>query len=135
MLKWLFSNHEQCVTIYQVGKLFKDAFSGSENKSTAKLRVWKSKDFPYNNDVFPDFFSLSETTLNSMKVSEKTPRSTQLHVGIAATINISKATRMMEFTQLSISIRVENTLPAVDNMLSCFHRQQLTSQSRTPSVI
>lgn len=48
--KWLLHNPGRSITNYQIGKLFKTAFSGAEH--TAMKEFVTTEFFPYNNYVF-----------------------------------------------------------------------------------
>ncbi|GBM76068.1 hypothetical protein AVEN_167488-1 [Araneus ventricosus] len=61
--KWLINHPGRCVTIYQVGKLFKAAFSRAATVQTAVKGFEKTGIYPFNRDVFPEYlFAPSETT-------------------------------------------------------------------------
>ncbi|GBM18551.1 hypothetical protein AVEN_47943-1 [Araneus ventricosus] len=61
--KWLINHPGRCVTIYQVGKLFKAAFSRAAIVQTAVKGFEKTGIYPFNRDVFPKYlFAPSETT-------------------------------------------------------------------------
>ncbi|GBL84812.1 hypothetical protein AVEN_1104-1 [Araneus ventricosus] len=61
--KWLINHPGRCVTIYQVGKLFKAAFSRAATVQTAVKGFGKTGIYPFNRDVFPEYLlAPSETT-------------------------------------------------------------------------
>ncbi|GBM99310.1 hypothetical protein AVEN_258409-1 [Araneus ventricosus] len=53
--KWLMNHPGRCVTIYQVGKLFKAAFSREATVQTAVKGFEKTGIYPFNRDVFPEY--------------------------------------------------------------------------------
>lgn len=61
--KWLINHPGRCVTIFQVSKLFRDAFSRAATVQTALKGFEKTGIHPFNSHVFPDhLFAPSETT-------------------------------------------------------------------------
>ncbi|GBM78851.1 hypothetical protein AVEN_157810-1 [Araneus ventricosus] len=61
--KWLINHSGRCVTIYQVGKLFKAVFSRAATAQTAVKGFEKTGIYPFNRDVFPEYlFAPSQTT-------------------------------------------------------------------------
>lgn len=77
--KWLIHHPGRYVTIYQVGKLFRSAFSRAATVQNAVNGFKKTGIYPFNRDVFPDYlFAPSETTEKSAENSVETqlaPRS------------------------------------------------------------
>lgn len=61
--KWLIHHPGRYVTIYQVGNLFKNAFSRAATVQNAMNGFKKTGIYPFNRDVFPEhLFAPSETT-------------------------------------------------------------------------
>ena len=61
--KWLIAHPGRSVTIYQVGKLFRAAFSRAASVQTAIHGFEKTGIFPFNRDVFPEhLYAPSDTT-------------------------------------------------------------------------
>ncbi|GBM30824.1 hypothetical protein AVEN_52616-1 [Araneus ventricosus] len=53
--QWLINHPGRCVTIYQVGKLFKATFSIAAAVQTAVKGLEKTGIYPFNRDVFPEY--------------------------------------------------------------------------------
>lgn len=65
--KWLFNHPGRCVTIFEIAKLFKAAYSRAAVAETAVKGFSQTGICPYNPDVFPDhLFAPSETTDHQM---------------------------------------------------------------------
>ncbi|XP_033232086.1 uncharacterized protein LOC117183043 [Belonocnema kinseyi] len=61
--KWLINHPGRTVTIYQVAKLYKDAFLRAAVPQTALSGFAKTEIFPFNRDAFPDHvYAPSDTT-------------------------------------------------------------------------
>ncbi|GBM96404.1 hypothetical protein AVEN_85257-1 [Araneus ventricosus] len=73
--KWLINHPGRCVIIYQVGKLFKAAFSRAATVKTAVKGFEKTGIYLFNRNVFPEYlFAPSETTEKPLDNASKLKR-------------------------------------------------------------
>lgn len=117
--KWMRQHPGRRVTIYEIGKLFGDAFMKAATMQTAISGFKKTGIYPLDSEVFPDWmFSPSETTERSLDEFENvTPSSKQTDPSRPST------------PTASISDETSNT---VCNKSTCTPPEQVSSKVMTP---
>ncbi|GBM47784.1 hypothetical protein AVEN_260068-1 [Araneus ventricosus] len=114
--KWLINHPGRCVTIYQVGKLFKVAFLRAATVQTAVKGFEIIGIYPLNRDVFPEYlFAPSETTEKLLdNTSELKIASRNENVKHQPSASSSKTMPTVEPQQLSVCL-ITKTWVCVSN--------------------